>query len=258
MNYCACNQYLYSEPVPMNFDQAKALRLQQWRSTLDDHDFRMQNPEAHRQTLHEMSSALVSEGLIDELQRFDLNEMANAAYWHAVEELHTSPARYCGASAYDVLRCGSTELLGKIGCSIFYASSTLTKGKRSSYDGKIYRDATGANLVFNPSGVVARITGLILTLPDGQQYDLIETGRTVEGVIYEPIEDPDLYRALLDAAQVSKEGCDLRAFERVRPRLDLARFRICTACLDRFDRREDCPTCAGRGFVTKPAATGLP
>jgi hypothetical protein len=184
--------------------------------------------------------------------------MANAAYWHAVEELNTSPVRYCGASAYDVLRCGSTELFGKIGCSIFYASSNPIEGKRSSYDGKIYRDATGANLVFNPSGVVARITGLILTLPDGQQYDLIETGRTVEGVIYEPIEDPDLYRALLDAAQVSKEGCDLRAFERVRPRLDLARFRICTACLDRFDRREDCPTCAGRGFVTKPAATGLP
>jgi hypothetical protein len=94
----------------MNFDQAKALRLQQWRSTLDDHDFRMQNPEAHRQTLHEMSSALVTEGLIDELQQFDLNEMANAAYWHAVEELQTIPGRYCGASTYDVMRHGSTEL----------------------------------------------------------------------------------------------------------------------------------------------------
>jgi hypothetical protein len=242
----------------MNFDQAKALRLQQWRSTLDDHDFRMQNPEAHRQTLHAMSATLAAERLIDELQQFDLNEMANAAYWHAVEELQTTPNRYCGASAYDVMRRGSTELFGKIGLSIFYASSTLTEGKRSSYDGKIYRDATGANLVFTPSGAVARITGLTLTLPDGQQYDLIETGRTIEGVAFEPIEDPDLYRALADAAQVAKEGCDLRAFERVRPRLDLARFRTCPACLDRFDRREDCQTCTGRGFVTKPSAAGLP
>jgi len=242
----------------MNFDQAKALRLQQWRSTLDDHDFRMQTPEAHRQTLHEMSSDLVTEGLIDELQRFDLNEMANAAYWHAVEELHASPARYCGASAYDVLSCGNGELFGRIGQSIFYASSTLADNARSSYDGKIYRDATGANLVFSPSGVTARIVGLVLTLLNGQQYDLVETGRIFEGMTYEPIEDPDLYRALVDAAQIAHECRDLRTFERVRPLIDLAKFGTCPACLDRFDRCEYCPTCAGRGFVTKPATTGLP
>jgi hypothetical protein len=157
----------------MNFDQAKALRLHQWRSTLDDYDFRMQNPEAHRQTLHGMSSDLVTAGLIDEVQRFDLNEMANAAYWHAVEELQTASDRYCGASAYDVLSRGNGELFGRIGQSVFYATSTLADNARSSYDGKVYRDATGANLVFNPSGAVARIIGLTLTLPDGQQYDLI-------------------------------------------------------------------------------------
>ncbi|MHC8300408.1 hypothetical protein [Pseudomonas sp. ZS1P83] len=170
----------------MNFDQAKALRLQQCRSTLDDHDFPMQNPEAHRQTLHSMSATLVTEELIDELQQFDMNEMANAAYWHAVEELHTSPARYCGASAYDVVQRGNGELFGRIGQSIFYATSTLADIARSSYDGKIYRDATGANLVFSPFGVTARIVGLLLTLPDGQQYDLVETGRTLEGITHEP------------------------------------------------------------------------
>ncbi|WP_150748603.1 hypothetical protein [Pseudomonas fluorescens] len=242
----------------MNFDQAKALRLQQWRSTLDDHDFRMQNPEAHRQTLHEMSSTLVSEGLIDTLQQFDMNELANAAYWHAVEELHTAPARYRGASSYDVLQSGRSELFGRISRSIFYAAGSLADSIRFSYDGKIYQDATGANLVFTPSGVVARITGLTLTLPDGQQYDLVETGRTIEGVAFEPIEDPDLYRALVDAAQTAEECRDLFAFERLRPLLELARFRICPTCHDRFDPREDCPTCSGRGFVTKPTATGLP
>lgn len=241
----------------MNFDQAKALRLQQWRSTLDDHDFRMQNPEAHRQTLHAMSATLAGEGLIDDLQQFDMNELANAAYWHAVEELHSAPARYCGASSYDVVRCAGSELLGRISRSIFYTAITLADSARCSYDGKIYQDATGANLVFTPSGVVARIAGLILTLPDGQPYDLIETGRTVEGVTYEPLEDPDLYRALVDAAQVARECRDLRLFERLRPLLDLARFRTCSACLDRFDRREDCAACFGRGFVTKSPAAEL-
>ncbi|TWC57217.1 hypothetical protein FBY04_106261 [Pseudomonas sp. SJZ080] len=183
--------------------------------------------------------------------------MANAAYWHALEELQTASGRYCGASAYDVMLHGSTELFGKIGRSIFYAASSLADGARTSYDGKIYRDAVGANLVFSPSGAVARIIGLTLTLPDGQQYDLIETGRTVEGVTFEPIEDPNLYRALVDVAQVALECRDLRAFERVRPLIDLARFHTCPTCLDRFDWCEDCETCLGRFFLTKPAVTGL-
>jgi hypothetical protein len=70
-------------------------------------------------------------------------------------------------------------------------------------------------------------------------------------VTYPPLEDPDSYRALVDAAQVAQECRDLRAFEKLRPLIDLARFHLCPVCQDRFDRREDCSTCAGRGFVTK-------
>jgi hypothetical protein len=235
----------------MNFDLAKELRLQQWLSTLNDHDFRMQNPEAYRQTLHGMSAAIVAEGLIDNLQQFDMNEIANAAYWHAVEELLTSPAHYCGASSYDVFRRECTELFGRINRSIFYAADSLTNSAKSTYDGKIYRDAIGASLVFNPSGEVARITGLSLILPDGQQCYLFETGRTINGVTHEPIEDPDTYRALVDVAQVAKESHVLQVFEKIRPLINLARFCQCPACLDRFDQREDCRTCAGYGFVTK-------
>lgn len=94
--------------------------------------------------------------------------------------------------------------------------------------------------------------------PAGWQLcDLVETGRTIEGVAFKPIEDPDLYRALVDIAQVAEECRDLLVFERLRPFLDLARFRLCPACLDRFDSREDCPTCSGHGFVTNSLATGL-
>lgn len=242
----------------MNFDQAKALRLQQWRSTLDDHDFRMQNPEAHRQTLHAMSGTLVSEGLIDVLQQFDMNEMANAAYWHAVEELHSGLARYCGASSYEVV-CGATATpFGRISRSMFYADSALASGSRFAYDGKVYQDAAGIHLVFNPSGTVASITGLTLTLPEGQKYELVETGRMIDGRTVEPIDDPDTYRALVDAAQVAEECRNLPVFEKLRPLVDLARFRTCPACHDGFAPREDCPTCTGQGFVTKTLATGLP
>jgi hypothetical protein len=240
----------------MNFDQAKALRLQQWRSTLDNHEFRMQNAEAHRQTLHSMSETLAAEGLIDKLEQFDMDEMANAAYWHAVEELHNSPPRYCGASSYDVVLSGTTTLFGRIGRSIFYDASSLADPRRSDYDGKVYPDASGANLVFNASGTIARITGLTMAKSDGRLYDLIETQRVVEGVTYEPIEDPDMYRALVDTAQLAHESHDLRAFEKARPLLDLASFCTCPACFDRFGPRDDCPTCSGKGFVTKPTAAG--
>lgn len=241
----------------MNFEQAKALRLQQWRSTLDDHDFRLQNPEAHRQHLHSMTDALVAEGLIDTFEQFDMNEIANSAYWHAVEELQSYPVRYCGASCYDVVACDGSLTLGKIGQTIFNARRDNQDEVRTTYDGKVYRDGTGANLVLNPSGVKARIEGLTLTLPDDRQFDLIETGRMILGVIHKPIEDPDIYRALIDAAQVALEDRDLNAYEKMRSSIDLAKFKICPTCLDRFDRREDCLACSGQGFVIKPPGFGL-
>ena len=241
----------------MNFEQAKALRLQQWRSTLDDHDFRLQNPEAHRQHLHAMTCALVAEGLIDTFEQYDMNEMANAAYWHAVEELQSHPVRYCGASSYDVVACDSVLTLGEIRQTIFKARRDNEDEVRTTYDGKIYRDSCGASLVFNPSGITARIEGLTLTLADGRQFDLIETGRMIIGVIHQPIEDPDMYRALVDAAQVALEDRDLNAYEKMRPFIDLAKFSTCPTCLDHFDRKEDCPACSGQGFVIKPPGFGL-
>ncbi|MFK9080219.1 hypothetical protein [Pseudomonas neuropathica] len=241
----------------MNFDQVKALRLQQWRSTLNDHDFRMQNPEVHRQTLHSMSTTLVSDGLIDVLQQFDMNELANAAYWHTVEELHSALARYCAASSYEVLDRANAKPFGRISRSIFYAESSSASGARFAYDGKVYQDTAGTHLLFNPSGTAAIINGLTLTLPDGRHYELVETGRMIEGRTVEPIDDPDTFRALVDVAQVAEECRDLPVYGKLRPLVDLARFRVCPGCLDSFDHREDCATCFGRGFVPKTLATGL-
>jgi hypothetical protein len=209
----------------------------------------MENPEVHRQTLREMSSALASEGLIDELQCLEMNEMADAAYWHAVEDLIDTPARYCGASQYDVVRRGNAEIFGTIRRSIFYYTSSLRNADRSSYDGKIYQDACGANLVFSTSGVAARITGLILAFSDGPQFELVETGRTIDGVTYEPTDDSDAYRVLIEMAVVAKDRRDLRSYKKLRPLIDLAKFHQCSACLDHFALREDCLACDGKGFV---------
>jgi hypothetical protein len=240
----------------MNFDQAKTLRLQRWRATLDDQDFRMQNPEGHRETLHEMAASLHDEGLIAQLEQFDMNEMADAAYWHAVEELQNSSGHYRGASTYDVVQIDNGNLLGTISRSIFNFESDEPRGASFAYDGKVYSDADGVRLTLGLSPKIGRISGLVLEM-NGRRYQLVETERMIAGVTHQPISDADAYRALIDAAQVAHEERDLRTFEKVRPHIESAVFCMCPSCLDRFDAREDCPTCAGKGFVTKPAPSGL-
>lgn len=240
----------------MNFDQAKTLRLQQWRATLDDQDFRMQNPEGHRETLYGMAATLRDEGLINKLEQFDMNEMADAAYWHAVEELQNSPGHYRGASTYDVVQIDNGNLLGTISRSIFNFANDEPRGASFVYDGKVYSDAEGVRLTLGLSRKIGKILGLVLEM-NGRCYQLIETERMVAGVTHRPLSDADAYRALIDAAQVAHEVRDLHAFEKVRPHIESAAFRMCPACLDRFDAREDCPTCAGKRFVTKPGPAVL-
>ncbi|PNA03503.1 MULTISPECIES: hypothetical protein [unclassified Pseudomonas] len=240
----------------MNFDQAKSIRLQRWRATLDDHEFRLQNPEGHRESLHEMAEALHAEGLIDQLEQFDMNEMADAAYWHAVEELQNSPGQYRGASTYDVVHVDDGKLLATISRSIFNFATEKPRGASRTYDGKVYSSPEGIHLSLGISRNVGTISGLTLEM-HGQRYHLIETERVIRGVDYQPIDDPDAYRALVDAGQVAQEERDLRAFEKVRPHIESAVFCTCPACLDRFGARDDCQTCTGKGFVTKPAPAGL-
>jgi hypothetical protein len=127
---------MYSEPRSMNFEQAKSLRVERWRATLDDHDFRIQSPEAHRATLREMTLALMSEGLINQLEQLDMNEMADAAYWHAVEELQNSSGQYRGASTDDVVQIDSQKLLGTINRSIFNFANNEPRGAPSPMTGK--------------------------------------------------------------------------------------------------------------------------
>jgi hypothetical protein len=236
----------------MNFGQAKALRMQRWRLTLDDKDFRMQNPEAHRETLHEMAAALFNEGLVDQLEQFDMNEVADAAYCHTVEELQNSPDHYRGASTYNVVQVTNGKLLGTISRSIFNFATDEPRGASFAYDGKVYSDADGVRLTLGLSRKIGKIAGLILKM-NGQMYQLIETDRVIGSVDFKPLDDPDAYRAMVDAAQVAQEERDLRAFEKLRPCIESAIFRMCQSCLDSFGRREDCPTCAGNGFVRKSA-----
>ncbi|WP_434569152.1 hypothetical protein [Pseudomonas sp. Z3-8] len=238
----------------MNFEQAKALRIQRWRDTLDDHYFRMQNPEAHRSCLLEASARLAEERLIDRMQQFEMDEMANAAYWHAVEELQSTTVLYHGASHYDLVTRDGSSQLGTIHQSTF---TERTESRRiHAYDGQVYRQ--GEKLLLSCRGSTdGVIEGLVLTLDDGRQYDLIETARMIQGVVYRPIEDPDVYRWLTDILQVAREERNLLLMQKLRSIAELARFVQCSLCLDQFGVREACGACAGQGFMPKRVSTAI-
>lgn len=59
----------------------------QWRSALANHDLRTRNPDLYRSLLHEQSNAMVASELIDWMDKLEMDEMANASYWFALEEL---------------------------------------------------------------------------------------------------------------------------------------------------------------------------
>ncbi|WP_338498287.1 hypothetical protein V5F23_09945 [Pseudomonas sp. WP18] len=235
----------------MNFQQAKALRIKQWRDTLDDQDFRRANPEAHRSILHDMSARLAEENLIDRLEQFDMDEMANAAYWLAIEELHANPVVYRSSYGYDVMPRGGGPRFGTLFHSVLMLDED-SSSKMRGFDGKIYHTENGLELNQDYHHLHGTVEGLVLTLKDGRQFDLVETKGMVQGVIYDKIDDPDVYRWMTDLIQVATENKLLKILLRIRPFYEMARFVQCLTCLDRFGKREDCGPCAGKGFVEKP------
>ena len=61
--------------------------LAKWRRILDDNASRIDNPEAHRMMCRWETRDMLEAGVIDEMEKFEMDELADAAYWHAVEEL---------------------------------------------------------------------------------------------------------------------------------------------------------------------------
>jgi len=234
----------------MNFEQAKAMRIAAWRSTLDDHEFRMGNPEAYRLSLHEESARLAQEGLIDRLDQFEMDEMANAAYWLGIEERDAYPVARHPASGYDVIPVDGGPRVATIMNSVFRFDANVGDSIRP-YDGLMRRSEQGMKLEPCYGSIGGRIDGLLLTLEDGSRYDLVETVRRVNGVVYPATEDPDVYRWMCDVVQVALENKHLELMRRVRPFFELAKFVRCDVCEDHFGKRDDCKHCEGRGFVPK-------
>ena len=222
--------------------------LAKWRRILDDGVYRMDNPEAHRAACRWEARDMLETGVIDEMEKLEMDELADAAYWHAVEELAAAAEGYMFGGHYDVVHRVSSECVGRIIANTYYSS--ISPGA-DGFDGKVFGDKHDRRLVFRLNNEAWSMNGLELTASSREIYDLVQTAQVINGKVYPIICDADTYRTLIDCAQVALEEHDFENYRIARPLLLSAKFAKCTACLDRFGLREDCMNCAGQGFVPK-------
>lgn len=228
--------------------ELKTAWLAKWRLFLDDGFIRMDNPEAHRSMCRWETREMLEAGVIDQLEKLEMDELADAAYWHAVEELATDAEGYMFGGYYDVVHRAGSACIGRIMANTYY--SVIGPGA-GGFDGKVFGSNRDLRLVFRHSNEAWTIEGLRLTAPSGELYDLVQTAQVINGKVYPIICDADAYRTMMDCAQVALEEHDFENYRIARPLLLSARFAKCTACLDRFGPSEDCMNCAGQGFVPK-------
>lgn len=234
----------------MNPKALQTAWMAKWRKALDDHEYRMSNPEAYRTLCHWETRDMLAAGVIDEMDKLEMDELVNAAYWHAVEELVAPIYGYQPGGHYKVIPRDGSPCIGRVANGSYYSEG---EPSLSGLDGRVFEDKQGMRLVFRLGGEYWPMTGLELISATGEMYDLVQTAQFINGVLYPNIDDADAYRALVDTAQVALETHDFDTYRRARLLLLAAEFIKCTECHDRFDLKDDCQACAGNGFRPKRA-----
>lgn len=233
--------------------ELKTAWLAKWRLILDDGLSRMNNPEAHRSMCRWETRDMLEAGVIDQMEKLEMDELADAAYWHAIEELATNAEGYMYGGHYDVVRRAGSECIGRIMSNTYYS---VTGPGAGGFDGQVLGTNRDRRLQFRHSNKAWAIEGLLLISSSGELYDLVQTAQVINGKVYPIICDADTYRALVDCAQVALEEHDFESYRKARPLMQCAQFVKCTVCLDHFGLREDCLKCSGQGFV--PRSGGQP
>jgi len=226
--------------------------LERWRVMLDDTKLLRDMPRIYRDNLLNLSEDLQRRGVIDCLERFDMDEMANAAYEHEIEEQLVLRRYYIGPGNYKLLQDGARVGEAR-GCRLYLGASTRDLPP-NMYTARIERTGNGLEAISKYFEVVGRVEGKEYITADGEVYELVETSRIVVNVETHAIDDPDIYRALLDAIQHTAERGDIQRHDSLTTRASISVFMPCPACEDVFSRREDCIECNGRGFVTESPA----
>ncbi|MCB2255347.1 hypothetical protein KTQ74_25835 [Pseudomonas chlororaphis] len=230
---------------PPPAQHTKAERIAHWRRHLNDHIERFNYPEAHRSVSRLIAQDMLDDKIINPAEKFELDEMANAAYWHTVETLIDCEPDFMPSAFYELVARDGGPSIGRLSGRIYYPTGS------DNWAAQVIGENGDRRLTFRISGEVWRMDGMTIVTPDGRIHDLVITGQRINGIEYMNIDDPDAYRALTDSAVLALENHDFETYRRARPLLLASAFKKCPECLDRFATREECQTCTGRGFVVR-------
>lgn len=220
--------------------------LTAWQTLLGDHRHRLSWPDAYIRDLEELRRRALDEGVIDHGQAVEMAELADAAYQAAQEQLATE--LFHRDSDYIVL---DGEI--RLGC-ILRCTYLALPDRPPEVLGRVVHHSDGRLAMYSrtSSFFEGYIDGLLWNRETGCPVRLVEMGRRTAGGGFVPvISEADGYRLALDCRQLAREAHDIEAAKRWALMIEIAAFRDCPACLDRFDNREDCDQCSGLGFIRK-------
>lgn len=216
--------------------------MARWHGTLNDRS-RWSNPASCYRFLVDMADQLLAAQVIDPLERFDLFELANAAFSFFSEDGNREWRH--PACEYAVYNQGAIQI-GSLLNSRYIIHSPHQNPYLCDFFAMVKEDNTIITRTYTKYG---ELDGRHIYTETGQTHTLVERSRMIENVICQRLDDPDQYRALTDATTLAFESGDFDRYVRLWERSSFSIYRKCSRCCDRFDLREDCEHCDGRGFV---------
>ncbi|WP_260498066.1 SOS response-associated peptidase family protein [Pseudomonas sp. MSSRFD41] len=212
--------------------------MAQWRRYLDDQESRFNNPEVHRSMCRLLSQDMLDERIISAAEKFELDELADAAYWHAVETLIDCEPDFMPSGFYDLIARDGGPSIGKLSGTLYYPAD------RNGYAAQVIGERGNRRLVFRMTRTAWKIDGMTITTPNGRIHDLVITGQRINGIEYTNIDAqggmvdihdrrpvvlaPDLAREWLDPA-TPKERAEQMALYQGEPSELFEWFRVSTA-----------------------------
>ncbi|MFK3971216.1 hypothetical protein ACI2KS_10865 [Pseudomonas sp. NPDC087358] len=224
-----------------------AVVLADWHERLND-PTKWRNPPAQYRYLVQVLGRLTGLQQLDPLERFDLAELAASAFCHFTEE---TPVDWRHpASNYDVHN-DTGEQVGSILGNRYFLHGSVVKPGPMDFFAQIQQTNGKLHVITRSYAVYGELTERHIYTGTGQRLTLVETGRNF-GLEKTRLDDPDIYRAVVEAALIALEEGDMLTYVMLWEKENFSIFRQCSRCCDRFDTREDCSTCAGQGFIEDP------
>ncbi|RMS11385.1 hypothetical protein ALP72_100865 [Pseudomonas coronafaciens pv. coronafaciens] len=219
--------------------------LAEWHKRLNDRR-QWTNPAVTYRFLARMAEDMQSGGLIDPLERFEMFELASAAFCHFTEEGNHEWRHQ--ASDYFAYNAG-----GIVVGSLLHSRYVLHDADQSPYHAAHFAFLDESNnLMMRDYKRYGVLEGRYIYTETGQTLTLVEQSRQINGVRFQRLTDEDQYRALIDASAVALDQGDFKLYVSLWERHSYSIFIRCLHCLDGFAVRDDCTHCDGRGFIEDP------